>query len=106
MTLVTCIVLYFTDSGTMYTFGSDYSGCLGCNQEEGDEVDTPLEVTFFHGKPVERVSCGEKHILALTADKEVYSWGCGDKGWYCVSNCYSFIVTEMKYVMEVTELNR
>ncbi|KAJ8045489.1 Serine/threonine-protein kinase Nek9 [Holothuria leucospilota] len=69
-----------TDSGTMYTFGSDYSGCLGCNQEEGDEVDTPLEVTFFHGKPVERVSCGEKHILALTADKEVYSWGCGDKG--------------------------
>ncbi|XP_071833367.1 serine/threonine-protein kinase Nek9-like isoform X3 [Apostichopus japonicus] len=69
-----------TDSGTMYTFGSDYSGCLGCNQEEGEEIDSPLEVTFFHGKPVEQVSCGEKHILALTREKEIFSWGCGDKG--------------------------
>lgn len=68
------------DDGDMYTFGSDYYGCLGCDNEEGDEVNTPILVEFFTGRPVEQVSCGESHIVALTKDNEVYSWGCGEFG--------------------------
>ncbi|XP_038075456.1 serine/threonine-protein kinase Nek9-like [Patiria miniata] len=69
-----------TDDGELYTFGSDYYGCLGCDNAEGDEVNQPIPVDFFSGKPVEQVSCGECHIVALTKDREVYSWGCGEFG--------------------------
>ncbi|XP_022111310.1 serine/threonine-protein kinase Nek9-like, partial [Acanthaster planci] len=69
-----------TDDGELYTFGSDYYGCLGCDNAEGDEVTEPILVELFSSKPVEQVSCGESHIVALTKDKEVYSWGCGEFG--------------------------
>lgn len=70
----------FPESGKLFTFGSDYYGCMGCEQEEGEEVLVPLEVSFFNDKPVDMVSCGEAHIIALTRDREVYSWGCGEFG--------------------------
>lgn len=69
-----------TESGKLYAFGSDYYGCMGCNQEEGEEVLCPLEVSFFNSNPVDVVSCGESHIVALTKDREVYSWGNGEFG--------------------------
>ena len=43
----------------------------------------PILVEFFSVRPVEQVSCGECHIVALTQDKEVYSWGCGEFGKFC-----------------------
>ncbi|PIK57088.1 hypothetical protein BSL78_06028 [Apostichopus japonicus] len=46
-----------TESGKLFTFGSDYYGCMGCEQEEGEEVLVPLEVSFFNDKPVDMVSC-------------------------------------------------
>ena len=70
----------YVDDGDLYTFGSDYYGCLGCDNEEGDEVFVPTLVQFFSSRPVEQVSCGESHIVALTKEKEVYSWGCGEFG--------------------------
>ncbi|XP_072166539.1 serine/threonine-protein kinase Nek9-like [Diadema setosum] len=79
-----------TDEGQVYTFGSDYYGCLGRGEDyeaddddDGDDedgVNRPILVTFFDQKPVEKISCGDNHILALTQDREVYSWGCGEFG--------------------------
>ncbi|XP_053553129.1 serine/threonine-protein kinase Nek9 [Bombina bombina] len=69
-----------TDEGQLYSFGSDYYGCLGLNQSAGSEVLEPMLVDFFLNEPVEQVSCGDSHIMVLTRSKCVYSWGCGEYG--------------------------
>ncbi|CAH2328936.1 serine threonine- kinase Nek9 [Pelobates cultripes] len=69
-----------TDEGQLFSFGSDYYGCLGVNQTAGAEVLEPIWVDFFLNEPVEQVSCGDNHVMALTRSKSVYSWGCGEYG--------------------------
>ncbi|XP_070576685.1 serine/threonine-protein kinase Nek9-like [Ptychodera flava] len=69
-----------TETGVLYTFGSDYYGCIGCDNSEGDEVHTPIPVNYFSETPVDQVSCGTCHVLALTRDGEVFSWGNGEYG--------------------------
>ncbi|KAI8488761.1 Serine/threonine-protein kinase Nek9 [Branchiostoma belcheri] len=69
-----------TEEGKVYACGSDYWGCLGGENEHGDEVMIPVEVEFFSGRPVAQISCGDAHIVVLTREQEVYSWGCGEFG--------------------------
>ncbi|XP_072284239.1 serine/threonine-protein kinase Nek9 isoform X1 [Pyxicephalus adspersus] len=69
-----------TDEGQVYSFGSDYYGCLGVGQGQGSEVLEPILVDFFFNEPVEQVSCGDSHVMVLTRSKSVYSWGCGEYG--------------------------
>ncbi|XP_066280526.1 serine/threonine-protein kinase Nek9-like isoform X2 [Branchiostoma lanceolatum] len=69
-----------TEEGKVYACGSDYWGCLGGENEQGDEVMIPIEVEFFSGRPVAQISCGDAHIVVLTREQEVYSWGCGEFG--------------------------
>ncbi|KAL3872589.1 hypothetical protein ACJMK2_035804, partial [Sinanodonta woodiana] len=66
--------------GQLYAFGSDYYGCLGCDNQEGDEVLTPILINFFSDKLVQEIACGDSHVVALTKDGEVYTWGCGEFG--------------------------
>jgi len=60
------ICLFVTEEGALYTFGSDYWGCIGCNNELDEEVTTPYRVEFFAENPVSQVACGECHIVVLT----------------------------------------
>lgn len=60
----------------MYTFGSDYWGCIGCNNELDEEVTTPYRVEFFAENPVSQVACGECHIVALTGVFSVRTSAC------------------------------
>ncbi|KAG2457725.1 NEK9 kinase, partial [Polypterus senegalus] len=69
-----------TDEGHMYMFGSDYYGCIGVDGEFGEEVLEPVLLEFFLSNPVKQVSCGDNHVVVLTQDKEVYSWGYGEHG--------------------------
>ncbi len=72
--------VFFSDDGELYTFGSDYYGCIGIDQEEGEEVLEPIKVDFFNDRPILHISCGDNHIVALTHDREVFIWGCGEFG--------------------------
>lgn len=91
-------------------FGSDYYGCLGCDQKFGDEVCQPTVVEYFGQDSVKQVSCGDCHVVVLAGnmqhkrmaieqdmsmsypityyfllyfiDSGVYSWGNGEQGWY------------------------
>lgn len=69
-----------TDEGQVYMFGSDYYGCIGVDNQQGSEVREPVLLDFFLSNPVEQLSCGDNHVVALTQDKDVYSWGCGEHG--------------------------
>ncbi|XP_068730773.1 serine/threonine-protein kinase Nek9-like isoform X4 [Montipora capricornis] len=69
-----------TEDGVLYTFGSDYWGCIGCNNELDEDVLLPQRVDFFANNPVAEVACGECHIVVMTVSKDVYSWGCGEYG--------------------------
>lgn len=53
---------------------------MGVDKVSGPEVLEPMQLDFFLGNPVEQVSCGDNHVLVLTRNKEVYSWGCGEYG--------------------------
>ncbi|RXM95557.1 Serine/threonine-protein kinase Nek9 [Acipenser ruthenus] len=66
--------------GQVYMFGSDYYGCIGVDNQQGSEVREPVLLDFFLSNPVEQLSCGDNHVVALTQDKDVYSWGCGEHG--------------------------
>lgn len=72
--------LPFADEGQLYAFGSDYYGCMGVDKAAGPEVLEPMQLDFFLNNPVEQVSCGDNHVVVLTRNKEVYSWGCGEYG--------------------------
>ncbi|XP_023402139.1 serine/threonine-protein kinase Nek9 isoform X2 [Loxodonta africana] len=69
-----------TDEGQLYAFGSDYYGCMGVDKVAGPEVLEPMQLNFFLSNPVEQVSCGDNHVVVLTRNKDVYSWGCGEYG--------------------------
>ncbi|XP_064427454.1 serine/threonine-protein kinase Nek9 isoform X2 [Mirounga angustirostris] len=69
-----------TDEGQLYAFGSDYYGCMGVDKVAGPEVLEPMQLNFFLNNPVEQASCGDNHVVVLTRNKEVYSWGCGEYG--------------------------
>ncbi|KAJ3613034.1 hypothetical protein NHX12_019290 [Muraenolepis orangiensis] len=69
-----------TDEDQMYTFGSDYYGCLGVESELGPSVLEPVLLEFFTERPVRQVSCGDNHVVVLTQDGDIFSWGCGEQG--------------------------
>ncbi|XP_062902148.1 serine/threonine-protein kinase Nek9 isoform X1 [Mobula hypostoma] len=69
-----------TDEGHLYAFGSDYYGCIGCDGQYGQEVLEPVLVEFSLDHAVQQVSCGDNHVVALTRNKEVFAWGCGEHG--------------------------
>lgn len=71
---------FLLDEGNVYAFGSDYYGCLGIDNAEGGEVISPVPINFFSNWPVEEISCGDNHCVALTKEGDVYTWGCGEFG--------------------------
>ncbi|RUS71597.1 hypothetical protein EGW08_020641 [Elysia chlorotica] len=71
--------LCVSDEGALYAFGSDYYGCLGSSDDE-EEVLSPVLVDFFTDHPVQLVTCGHSHVVALTKYGDVYTWGCGEYG--------------------------
>ena len=60
------------------TSGSGASGSLG----HGGTTDVAQLkiVDSLLGVSIRQVACGKSHVLALSADQQVYAWGCGDNG--------------------------
>uniref|UniRef100_A0A3Q2TI15 non-specific serine/threonine protein kinase n=1 Tax=Fundulus heteroclitus TaxID=8078 RepID=A0A3Q2TI15_FUNHE len=69
-----------TDEDQLYMFGSDYYGCIGVEQEMGMEILEPVLLEFFEERHVRQVSCGDNHVVVLTQNGGIYSWGCGEYG--------------------------
>lgn len=69
-----------TDEDQLYMFGSDYYGCIGVEREMGSEILEPVFLEFFEERRVRQVSCGDNHVVVLTQNGTIYSWGCGEYG--------------------------
>ena len=71
-----------TENGVLYMTGSDYWGCIGWGQCGDENVLTPVIVNKFAeiNVKVTQVACGDSHVIALTENGEVFSWGCGELG--------------------------
>ncbi|XP_038075513.1 serine/threonine-protein kinase Nek8-like [Patiria miniata] len=67
-----------TDRGILMTYGSGAHGSLG----HGDyhDVSQAKIVEELLGYEVVMVSCGASHVVAVTNDNELFSWGRGDNG--------------------------
>ncbi|KAK3093484.1 hypothetical protein FSP39_016296 [Pinctada imbricata] len=69
-----------TDENKVYSFGSDYYGCLGVDGEHGDSVTEPILVDYFTSIDIQEISCGDNHVAALSKEGHVFTWGCGEYG--------------------------
>jgi alpha-tubulin suppressor-like RCC1 family protein len=69
-------------NGQVYTWGDNSVGQLG----RGGGTLVPSLVSSFSLSPIERVSAGGSHTLALNGDGEVYSWGLNSSGQLGVGN--------------------
>jgi alpha-tubulin suppressor-like RCC1 family protein len=63
--------------GYVYTLGMNDSGQLGIGSDITHSFE-PVAVSSSKGtlsKAVQRIDCGLKHVIALTKDYQLYSWG-------------------------------
>ncbi|CAM1314269.1 Uncharacterised protein g6493 [Pycnogonum litorale] len=70
--------VFASDNGIVMTCGDGSSGCLG----HGDWHSSPRPklVEKLLSVDVSGVSCGPRHVVVVSGDGEVYSWGCGTYG--------------------------
>ena len=74
-----------TVRGKLYTWGFNKNGFLGTeivsyDKEEIPIIATPTIVASLSTKIIVQVSCGSKHMICLTNEREVFSWGSGEYG--------------------------
>ncbi|MDP2438630.1 MAG: hypothetical protein Q8P67_23045, partial [archaeon] len=72
--------LCLTDTGQVFSFGSNASGQLGVSSNEALSCAmAPTAIPFFEGRFVKAISAGFGHSAALV-DSELYTWGWGETG--------------------------
>ncbi len=77
-----------TNKGKLYTWGNNKWGNLGISisQLTPDEVinssiiNQPTLVKSIYNETLIQVVCGDKHMMGLTNERRVYSWGEGKDG--------------------------
>ncbi|MBN3292159.1 NEK8 kinase, partial [Polypterus senegalus] len=67
-----------TDRGIVMTFGSGSNGCLG--HGNFNDVTQPKIVEALLGYEIVQISCGASHVVAVSNEHEVFTWGRGDNG--------------------------
>ncbi|KAJ0394818.1 hypothetical protein ATCC90586_005343 [Pythium insidiosum] len=61
--------------GQVFAWGRGKEGQLGLGQRDEIRVRHPERVAALDGQTITKVSCGDTHSLALSADGEVFMWG-------------------------------
>lgn len=95
-----------TDDGSVYTWGSNYSGQLGLSSatesanrmgsisEFGCRI-SPQYVHSLKNVTVTKVSCGSHHTVALTDQGDVYCWGEAKSGQVGTGRCSHVTVPQL-----------
>ena len=69
-----------TDTGAVFTWGATSFGRLGLHDQSTKNVTKPTRVTTLDHFAVHGLASGDFHMLALTRDRRVFSWGYGAEG--------------------------
>jgi alpha-tubulin suppressor-like RCC1 family protein len=77
-----------TASGKLYTWGNNKWGNLGLNPSDvtmknfrgASVVTTPILVKDLEHMQLIQIVCGDKHMIALSNERRIYSWGDGSDG--------------------------
>lgn len=72
-------VLAVTQDGSVYSFGSGSSFCLGHGEQQDEHQPRVIQAFKRKGIHILRVSAGDEHAVALDSNGRVYTWGKG----YC-----------------------
>ncbi|XP_065346571.1 RCC1 and BTB domain-containing protein 2-like [Cloeon dipterum] len=67
------------DSGEVFAWGINVHGILG-QSANVEEQNIPRKVPGLEGITITRIVCGANHVLALSSDGKVYSWGWNEYG--------------------------
>ncbi|GJQ14854.1 hypothetical protein GpartN1_g6645.t1 [Galdieria partita] len=59
----------------VFSFGDNSEGCCGLGSLESSRQPIPAHVATLANKKVVQVVCGHRHVLVLTMEGEVYSFG-------------------------------
>ncbi len=71
-----CHSMALTESGRVFSWGSNMSGQLGFEMESN----TPKLIVFENEVLIEKISCGQSHSLLLSTNGEIYGFGSNSKG--------------------------
>jgi alpha-tubulin suppressor-like RCC1 family protein len=73
--------LILLQSGELLSCGSNAQGALGHNSVDSKKrCKKPMPIEQVSGLEIDKIACGNRHNLLLTAKGEVYSWGCNKYG--------------------------
>ncbi|CAN7074837.1 unnamed protein product [Brassica oleracea var. botrytis] len=72
-------VLAVTQDGSVYSFGSGSSFCLGHGEQQDEHQPRVIQAFKRKGVHILRVSAGDEHAVAFDSNGQVYTWGKG----YC-----------------------
>lgn len=71
---------FISDSGHVYTMGSNLEGRLGIPDQSLRFSASPVLVESLESVDCKEISCGGGHSLVLAADGSVFAWGFGETG--------------------------
>lgn len=80
-------VLLITNDNRMFAFGKNENGCLGLGHKN-DVSDEPQEINELTGKEIIGLAHGLKHVVALTINGEIYTWGDNNYGQLGTMNMF------------------
>jgi len=66
-----------TENGEIYSWGSNSGGRLGINNSNGLSYFLPQKIFIPNKEKIKQISVGYDHVLALTENGGVYTWGNG-----------------------------
>eukprot|EP00826_Nyctotherus_ovalis_P004378 TRINITY_DN10942_c0_g1_i2.p1 TRINITY_DN10942_c0_g1~~TRINITY_DN10942_c0_g1_i2.p1 ORF type:complete len:992 (+),score=296.82 TRINITY_DN10942_c0_g1_i2:74-3049(+) len=78
---------FITNSGSVYTMGSNTDGRLGINDRSLKLASTPCLVEDLGSFKTVEIACGWGHTAAVLEDGRVFTWGVGDYGALGVPDC-------------------
>lgn len=72
-----------TADGRVFAWGTfrDSRGVMGFASDGRTEIqERPTAIEALKGLAVKQIAAGANHLMAITADGQLYSWGCGEQG--------------------------
>ena len=59
----------------------------GNAESRHNTTNRPQQVSVLGNTEIVQICCGSEHMVALTSQQDVYTWGCNGEGQVCCFTC-------------------